>query len=50
LRLVINGGNVHDSQMMHDFLNWKTLPLAIFADKAYSRAKIRQHIADEGAL
>ncbi len=36
--------------MMDSFLNWETPPLAIVADKAYGRAKIRQQIADEGAL
>ncbi len=36
--------------MMHAFLDWKTPPLAIIADKAYGGAKIRQQIADEGAL
>lgn len=50
LRLAISGGNVHDSQMMHAFLNWKKPPLAIIADKAYVKGKIRQQIADEAAL
>ena len=35
---------------MDAFLNWETPPLAIVADKAYGSAKIRQQIADEGAL
>lgn len=50
LRLVISGGNVHDSQMFDAFTDWKAEPLAIVADKAYSSAKIRRQIADEGAL
>ena len=32
------------------FLNWNKEPLAIVADKAYGSSKIRQQIADEGAL
>jgi len=50
LRIVITGGHVHDSQAMHAFFDWTTPPLAIVADKAYGGAKIRQGIADEGAL
>ncbi len=49
-RLEISGGQLHDSQMMDAFLDWKIPPLAIVADKAYGGAKIRQQIADEGAL
>jgi transposase len=36
--------------MMDAFLDWNKEPLAIVADKAYSSTKIRQQIADEGAL
>jgi len=36
--------------MMEAFLDWETPPLAIVADKAYGSAKIRQQVADEGAL
>ena len=50
LRLVISGGNVHDSQMFDAFVDWKEEPLAIVADKAYGSAKIRRQIEDEGAL
>ena len=50
MRLEISGGQLHDSQMMEAFLDWKVPPLAIVADKAYGSAKIRQQIADEGAL
>lgn len=50
LRLEISGGQVHDSQMMDAFLDWEKEPLAIVADKAYGSSKIRQQIADEGAL
>ena len=35
---------------MGSFLDWEKAPLAIVADKAYGTAKIRQQIADEGAL
>ena len=35
---------------MDAFLDWDTPPLAIVADKAYGSAKIRQQVADEGAL
>ena len=49
-RLDITGGQVHDSQAMDSFLDWEKAPLAIVADKAYGTAKIRQQIADEGAL
>ena len=35
---------------MDVFLDWDNPPLAIVADKAYGSAKIRQQIADEGAL
>jgi len=35
---------------MDAFLDWEIAPLAIVADKAYGSAKIRQQIADEGAL
>jgi len=35
---------------MDAFLDWDKSPLAIVADKAYGSAKIRQGIADEGAL
>jgi transposase len=50
LRLVISGGQVHDSQLMDAFLNWDKSPRAIVADKAYGSKKIRQAIAEEGAL
>ena len=50
MRLEISGGNLHDSQMIDVFLDWDHEPLAIVADKAYGSAKIRQQIADEGAL
>ena len=50
MRLEISGGQVHDSQMMDAFLDWNKEPLAIVADKAYGSTKIRQQIADEGAL
>jgi len=50
LRLEISGGQVHDSQVMDAFLDWEKPPLAIVADKAYGSQKIRQQIADEGAL
>ena len=50
LRLVITGGQVHDSQVMDAFLGWTKSPQAIVADKAYGSAAIRQSIADEGAL
>lgn len=46
----ISAGHVHDSRMMHLFLDWKKPPLAIVADKAYGSHKIRQQIADEAAL
>ena len=36
--------------MMDAFLDWKTPPLAIVADKAYGSAQIRQQVTDEGAL
>jgi len=36
--------------MMDVFLDWENPPLAIVADKAYGSRKIRQQIADEGAL
>jgi len=36
--------------MMDTFLDWELPPLAIVADKAYGSKKIRQQIADEGAL
>lgn len=41
---------MHDSQMMHAFLDWKVPPLASVADKAYGSAKIRQQVADEGVF
>lgn len=50
MRLEISSGQVHDSQMMDAFLDWEKEPLAIVADKAYGSSKIRQQIADEGAL
>lgn len=50
LRLAISGGQLHDSKMMDAFLDWEVPPLAIVADKAYGSSKIRQQIADEGAL
>jgi transposase len=50
LRIEITGGHVHDSQMINAFLNWETAPLAMVLDKAYGSRKIRQAIADEGAL
>lgn len=50
MRLAVSGGQVHDSKMMHAFLDWSIPPLAIVADKAYGSKKIRQQIADEGAL
>ena len=36
--------------MIKTFLDWSNSPLAIVADKAYGSRKIRQQIADEGAL
>ena len=36
--------------MFDAFTQWKTQPLAIVADKAYTSRRIRQHIKDEGAL
>ena len=48
--MAISGGQLHDSQMMDAFLDWEVPPLAIVADKAYGSRKIRQQIADEGAL
>ena len=48
--MTISGGHVHDSQVMDTFLDWQQPPLAIVADKAYGSSKIRQEIADEGAL
>jgi transposase len=36
--------------MMDAFVDWQNEPLAIIADKAYGSTKIRQQIADEGAL
>jgi hypothetical protein len=48
--LEISGGNPHDSQMMDAFLDWDNEPFAIVADKAYGSTKIRQQIADEGAI
>ena len=50
MRLAISGGNMHDSQVMRAFLDWKKPPLAIVADKAYSSNAIRRQIAEEGAL
>jgi transposase len=50
LRLEISGGQLHDSQMFDAFTGWQTEPLAIVADKAYTSNRIRQQIADEGAL
>ena len=35
---------------MDAFLDWEVPPLAIVADNAYGSRKIRQQIADEGAL
>jgi len=35
---------------MDAFLDWSKPPLAIVADKTYGSARIRQQIADEGAL
>ena len=48
--MAISGGNVHDSRMFSAFLDWQHEPLAIIADKAYANHRIRQQIADEGAL
>ncbi len=50
LRLAISGGQLHDSLMMGAFLDWEIPSSTIVADKAYGSAKIRQQIADEGAL
>ena len=36
--------------MIEAFLHWRYPPLAIVADKAYGSRKIRQQIADEGAV
>jgi hypothetical protein len=48
LRLEINAGQVHDSQMIETFLNWNKEAPAIVADKAYGSSKIRQQIAGSG--
>lgn len=50
MRLAVSGGQLHDSQMMHAFLDWQAPPVAIVADKAYGSRRIRQQIADDGAL
>lgn len=50
MRIEVTGGHVHDSQVMDVFLDWEEPPLAMVLDKAYGSAKIRQDIADEGAL
>lgn len=42
LRLAVSGGQLHDSQMMPDFLDWNDAPLAIVGDKAYGSRRIRQ--------
>lgn len=36
--------------MMDAFLDWDNEPLTIIADKAYGSIRIRQQLADEGAL
>ena len=46
----IGQGNQHDSQVLEALIDFETPPLAIVADKAYGSKKIRQAIADEGAL
>ena len=48
--MTLSGGHVHDSQVMDTFLNWKKAPRAMVMDKAYSSQKIRQAVANEGAL
>ena len=50
MTLQIGQGNQHDSQMFEALLEFDEPPLAIVADKAYGSSKIRQAIADEGAL
>lgn len=48
--MTITGGQVHDAKAAEAFLNWPDDPLAIVADKAYNSKRIRQAIADHGAL
>jgi hypothetical protein len=46
----LTGGQVHDSQVVGEVLDTPRPPLAVTADKAYDREKVRQQIKDEGAL
>lgn len=50
LNFVVTGGQVHDSQVVGEVLNTPKPPLAVTADKAYDSEKVRQQIADDGAL
>jgi transposase len=42
LSFMVTGGHVHDSQVVEEILNTPRSPLAITADKAYDREKVRQ--------
>ena len=50
LNFTVTGGEVHDSQVVGEVLDTPRTPLAVTADKAYDREKVRQQIKDEGAL
>lgn len=41
---------MHDSQVVEDVLNTPRPPLLVAADKAYDSEKVRQQIADDGAV
>jgi transposase len=50
LKLVVTGGQVHDSQVVEDVLMTPRPAVAVCADKAYDSEKVRQHIRDDGAV
>jgi transposase len=50
LRLIITGGQVHDSKVARDLIEYIRSPLALVADKGYDSKAIRQAIADQASL
>src|SRR5882724_2780185 len=50
LRIIVTGGQVHDSKVAPDLIDDVRAPLAVVADKAYDSRKIRRSIRDEAAL
>ena len=50
LRIIVTGGQVHDSRVAGDLIDLSHSPLAVVGDRAYDSRAIRQSIRDEAAV